>query len=291
MVAASELVKVLWGVEPVLTALAFIILLKRKQIFRYKYFSLYLGFHTLLSSALMALYQVPALCPDRVLAYKIYFYTYWSGYVVEAVLIFLTIQSMFRMAMEPLEGLQRLGLLVFRWAASISMILAVATSIVPSMTSTSFIISAASQLQRSQSILTLCLLLFLCLAAQPLGLTYRSRIFGVSLGFGVLATSDLVTTAWMSHNPQLISLMNVLRGSVTLFSILLWGGYFALPEPQRKLITLPITSPLLRWNEIAKALGHGTPHVTVGKVDSDVLAEGELRMMQRSLPVQSRIAS
>jgi hypothetical protein len=106
-----------------------------------------------------------------------------------------------------------------------------------------------------------------------------------------MATFDLVQSAWMSHYPQFFSLMNVLRGSVTLFSILLWGGYFALPEPQRKLITLPITSPLLRWNEIAKALGHGTPHVTVGKVDSDVLAEGELRMMQRSLPVQSRIAS
>ncbi|MHB1021310.1 MAG: hypothetical protein ACYC46_01735 [Acidobacteriaceae bacterium] len=228
---------------------------------------------------------------NKYFIYKLYFYTYWSGYIIEASLIFLTIQSMFKLAMEPLEGLQRLGLLIFRWAAGISMILAVATSITPGLTSNSFIIAAASQLQRSQSILTLCLLLFLCLAAQPLGLTYRSRLFGISLGFGVLATSDLVTSAWFSHNRILFSMMNLVHGVVILSSTLLWVGYFSLPEPTRKLITLPITSPLLRWNEIAKALGHSTPHVAVGKLGPEAFAEGELKMMQRSLPKQAKIAS
>lgn len=291
MQASSHIVDLLVYAEAFASGVALLLLARRKQLRTYKFFALYLALHLVMGFSLISIYQVSSVYINKYLAYKLYFYSYWSGYVAEAVLIFLTIQSMFKLAMEPLEGLQRLGLLIFRWAASISMILAVATSITPGLTSTSFIIGAASQLQRSQSILTLCLLLFLCLAAQPLGLTYRSRVFGISLGFGILATFELVQSAWLSHNPQLFSLMNVIRGSAVIFSILLWIGYFVLPEPKRKLITLPITSPLLRWNEIAKALGHTTPHVAVGKLGPEAFAEGELKMMQHSLPKQSRIAS
>ena len=46
-----------------------------------------------------------------------------------------------------------------------------------------------------QSILTLCLLLFVCFAIRPMGLSYTSRIFGVSLGLGIMATTDLVQSA------------------------------------------------------------------------------------------------
>ena len=45
-------------------------------------------------------------------------------------------------------------------------------------------VAVVSQLQRTQSILTLCLLLFVCFAIRPMGLSYSSRIFGVSLGLG-----------------------------------------------------------------------------------------------------------
>jgi hypothetical protein len=34
-------------------------------------------------------------------------------------------------------------------------------------------------------------------------------------------------------------------------------GYILKPEPARKVIHLPISSPLVRWNEIATAMGHG----------------------------------
>ena len=54
-------------------------------------------------------------------------------------------------------------------------------------------------MQRTQSILTLCLLLFVCFAIRPMGLSYRSRIFGVSFGLGVMATTDMIQSAWI-HN-------------------------------------------------------------------------------------------
>ena len=39
-------------------------------------------------------------------------------------------------------------------------------------------------------------------------------------------------------------------------SLLIWVGYLLKPEPSRESIHIPVTSPLLRWNEIALQLGH-----------------------------------
>ena len=53
-------------------------------------------------------------------AYNVYFYTYWISFAVESLLSLYVILSIFRLAMAPLKGLRALGMLVFRWAAGIS---------------------------------------------------------------------------------------------------------------------------------------------------------------------------
>ena len=57
---------------------------------------------------------------ERHTAYKIYFYTYWISFVLEAVISVFVVLSIFRLAMAPLPGLRKLGMLVFHWAAAIS---------------------------------------------------------------------------------------------------------------------------------------------------------------------------
>ena len=135
-------------------------------------------------------------------AYQPYFYTYWISFAVESILALIVVYSVYRLAMAPLKGLQQLGMMVFRWAASISVVVALGSAFAPEMTRTKYLIAAISQLQRTQSILTLCLLVFVCFAILPMGLNYGSRIFGVSLGLGVLATNDLVQSAWLALNPK-----------------------------------------------------------------------------------------
>ena len=39
-------------------------------------------------------------------------------------------------------------------------------------------------------------------------------------------------------------------------ALLIWVGYLFKPEPTRESVHIPITSPLLRWNEVALQLGH-----------------------------------
>jgi hypothetical protein len=218
----------------------------------------------------------------RKLAYKIYFYVYWSSYAIEALLCIAIIYGVYRLAMVPLKGLQSLGMLMFRWAAAVAVAVAVGTAFGPHITATKFIVVAVSQLQKTQSILTLCLLLFVTFAIRPMGLTYRSRIFGVSLGLGLMATLDLVSVAWFSNKQNLHSLYDILNGCAILATMSIWTAYFALPEPRRRIIVLPTTSPFLRWNQISTALGDDPGFVAVGSVHPDMFAPAELEVFKRA---------
>ena len=215
-------------------------------------------------------------------AYHLYFYIYWISFAVESILALIVVYSVFRLAMAPLKGLQQLGMLVFRWAASISVVVALGSAFAPEMTRTKYLIAAISQLQRTQSILTLCLLVFVCFAILPMGLNYGSRIFGVSLGLGVLATNDLVQSAWLVFHPTVRTASSLVDGAVICVVLATWTAYFALPEPKRRLIVLPTTSPFLRWNQISQVLGDNPGFVAIGGMPHELLAPAELEVMQRA---------
>ena len=116
--------------------------------------------------------------PQHILAiYKIYFSIYWMSYALEAALLLFAICGIYRLAMAPLSGLQKLGMLMFRWIAAISVAVSLGLGFGPNVTSHVFWIRIITQLQQTSSILTLCLLLFVCFAIRPLGLSYRRPHF------------------------------------------------------------------------------------------------------------------
>jgi hypothetical protein len=55
-----------------------------------------------------------------------------------------------------------------------------------------------------------------------------------------------------------------------------------LPEPKRRLITLPTTSPFLRWNQISEVLGDNPGVVAIGGLPPDMLAAAEIEVMRRA---------
>jgi hypothetical protein len=214
--------------------------------------------------------------------YVSYFYTYWSSYAIESILGLILIYSIFRLAMAPLKGLQGLGMLVFRWAAAISTLVAIAAGFSPHIETQKYLSYLAGELQRTQSILTLCLLMFVCFAIRPMGLSYRSRIFGVSLGLGISATTDLARSAWVGAPLKLFASYQLVSAVASFLAVVVWTVYFALPEPKRRIIVLPTTSPFLRWNQISLALGDEPGFVAVGGVHPDLFAPAELEVMRRA---------
>jgi hypothetical protein len=268
--------------EPVLCGMLVFFLVRSKAARQFGYLVALLSVRLACSAICLPLIYLSRHTVERHLAYQIYFYVYWTSYALEAIFSLLVIYSIFKLAMAPLKGLQTLGMLVFRWVAAISAAVAIGVAVAPHVSGITFLVAMITQLQQTSSILTLCLLLFVCFAIRPMGLSYRSRIFGVSLGLGFLAAVSLVNSAWIAHNPNMYSWFSVVNGLAVGLTLLTWSAYFAFPEPKRRIITLPTTSPFLRWNQISMALGDDPGHVAVGGIPPELFAPAELEVMRRA---------
>src|SRR5579863_3920823 len=55
--------------------------------------------------------------------YPVYFYAYYAVYIASAVLLFFICLEVFRSALSAFSGLVRFGIVVFRWAAVVSVIM------------------------------------------------------------------------------------------------------------------------------------------------------------------------
>jgi hypothetical protein len=268
--------------EPVLCGMLIFFLIRSKTVRNFGFLVALLCVRLACSAICLPLIYLSRHTIERHIAYQIYFYAYWTGYALEAILSLLVIYSIFKLAMAPLQGLQTLGMLIFRWVAAISVAVAIGVAVTPHLSGINFMVAMITQLQQTSSILTLCLLLFVCFAIRPMGLSYRSRIFGVSLGLGMMATASLIDSAWLAHSPNMYSTISFVNGLVVGLTLLTWSAYFAFPEPKRRIITLPTTSPFLRWNQISMALGDDPGHVAVGGIPPELFAPAELEVMRRA---------
>jgi hypothetical protein len=215
------------------------------------------------------------------LSYNIYFFTHVVGFFIEHALLLLIVYGVFRSAMKPLNGLHRAGNVIFRWVCGVSLALSIGLAVAPHSTGSAYFTTLMSQVQQGVSVLTLCLLLFVCFAIRYLGLTYRSHIFGVSLGLGIVSTASLIESAWYSTGAAhtLYSPIYLVNAVGACLALLTWGVYFAMPEPERKMVLLPTTSPFFLWNRISEALGDEPGFVAVSGFKPDMLAPAELAVL------------
>jgi hypothetical protein len=263
--------------EPVLVWLSLIFFVKAGMLKRFPAMMGYLGLRAVSSVVLEIILNLPHFIRiSEPLQYSIYFYTYWPFYILSAIAIFLVIREIFCHITEPVPGIRRFGLLAFNWVAAISVIISLSSSL-PLKGLGAGLMSMGFQVMRCVSILELCLLAFLALFVHSLGRSFRSMAFGIALGFGVQAAMELVLSVVATRSPGLDVNVNLVLQVVTTFVLAGWMMYFLLPEREAEgeAITLPVSSSLIRWNEIASALGHSTPHVAVGTSRATFLQDVE----------------
>jgi hypothetical protein len=183
-------------------------------------------------------------------AYQFYFYVYWVGFALESVLVLFILYSAFRLTLAPLKGLQKAGSPVFLAASAIGVGVALLPAFSTATSGTRSLIAAISQLQRGQSLLTLGMLAFVFLAVRFAGVSGASKIFGVSLGLGIMAINDLAQSRWLAFHPNARLAYSVINGTVICAILLLWTAYLAWPEPERG--EIDSRSPLLRWDRICQ---------------------------------------
>ncbi len=188
---------------------------------------------------------------------RTYYYAYWVQSALADIFQFAVLNELFCAAFKPFAGLRDMAQVVFRWAGFALILVGAAvfcSSALPTMRRVAVLIA---NLERSISVMQFAMLLFLFMGSSYLGLSKRSHIFGLSTGFGLSALAGLI---YLFGLPLLGPTQNILLLQlptiVSVLSTLLWAVYLATPEPAREAINVPVTSPLLRWNEVAMALGH-----------------------------------
>ena len=63
----------------------------------------------------------------RNLYYAIYFFSYWAVYIASAVLLYFVCIEVFRSALSAFPGLMKFGIVIFRWAVLVSVIVSFST--------------------------------------------------------------------------------------------------------------------------------------------------------------------
>ncbi len=198
-------------------------------------------------------------------AQEMYNYPNAFLYLLQSVITIWLIYKLFQMATSGVPGLQKLGAMAFQWATVIALIMAFAAIFTPHDHYDAVMGLILLQVGRSTSILALCLVTFLAFTAQKLGMGYGSRVFGVSFGLAMLATNQLVRDAllWSATTSAHGIFINVMGEFPQLLAMSLWLVYFLKAEPERKLVTVPIDSPLIQWNEVARLLGNPSGQVVI----------------------------
>ncbi len=210
-----------------------------------------------------------------------YFFGYWIVYILSAVLLFFVCMEVFRSALSAFSGLMKFGIVIFRWAILVSVIVTL-SSVSFAHRGVLIMPDIAIPLMRSVSLLELCLLGFLCLSMNALRLSVRDFAFGIALGLGLMSSNDFIFAALTSRFASLTTPLQFVYESMILASLGTWVAYFALPEPARKPVMMQVNSTIYRWNEIASALGHPGTQVAVQPAGSFFLSDVE-RVVEKVL--------
>jgi len=213
---------------------------------------------------------------------KIYYFGFFATYLAAVVLLFFICIEVFRSALAAFPGITKLAIVIFRWAAVVSVIVSL-SSISYTNRGIHLIADVSYGLMHSVSVLELCLLAFLCLSMNALRLTVRDLSFGIALGFGVLSSGDFILASWISRVVSFNDPVQFIYESLILATLSIWMVYCILPEPVRKPILMPANSTIYRWNEIASALGHTGTRVAVQQPANSFFLSDVERVVERVL--------
>lgn len=252
---------VMGAIEFLLVAVLAILFWRRKLQRRFPAMGAYLALRVI-SAPILALLLYELQQSHTQMQYQAYFFVSWGVYIASAVTLFFINIEIFRASLSSFPGLMKFGIIIFRWAVLVSVLVTFSTLTI-SHHGLMIIPDIALGLMHSVSILELCLLAFLCLSMNALRLSIRDMAFGIALGFGMMAANDFVAASVISHSTSLTSPMQFVYESVILFALGTWVTYCVIPEPALKPVVMPANSTVYRWNEIASALGHTGTQVAV----------------------------
>jgi len=213
---SHSIVLSLWCAQPILQSVVVAILWRRKLHKQFPVFFLFLLVQVANFAIMFPLWLTGI---DTM-----YFWLFWLGEAVNAVLGFKVIHEIFLDVFRPYHTLKDLGTLLFKWAGVVMLLVSVVVAF-SSSSDQHPMMNAITTLQLSVRIVQVGLILFLLLFSSFLGVSRKQVSFGISLGFGLFGGVELMLLAlnsggFIRHDN--FDLINMLTYN---FAIFVWLGY------------------------------------------------------------------
>jgi hypothetical protein len=215
----------LWCAHPILQLALAAVLWRRKLYHQFRVFFTYILAQLAIFAVTFSLWRWGN--------YEWFFWSYWLGAVVSAILGFKVIHEVFLDVFRPYHTLKDLGTMLFRWTGVVMLMVSVVVALSSSPTY-SPIVHGVTTLQRSVRFVQFGLVVFLLLFSRYLGVSRRQHSFGIALGFGGFAGVELVLLALGSGG--LLHKEGLALGNMVTYNlaILTWLGYSMASEVVRK---------------------------------------------------------
>lgn len=231
----------LWPIAPVLQAIMALIMFRRKLHREFPFFFSYMIFHVLRTFVLLFVHSA---------SHWTYFCVYWSVELIDAVFTFAVIFEIFQHVFKPYEAVRNIAMVVFRWAGVVLICLASLSAVLASNAEKYPIMAGIFALDRSVFLMQAGLLLFLFMFASSLGLTWRNYLFGIAVGFAILASSELIVISLRAYAGWQAGVMYaLLRPAAYNCAVLIWLGYLLQPQPAALHIKMPAPNRMEAWNQ------------------------------------------
>ncbi len=212
----NQIALYLWCAQPVLQSAVAVVLWRRKL---HKLFPVFFAY-VLAQIGIFAL-TFPLRSADN---YEWFFYSYWAGAAVSALLSFRVIHEIFLDVFRPYHMLKDLGTVLFKWTGVVMLLVSVVVAFSNSAQSDP-LVQAVTTLQRSVRMVQCGLILFLLLFSRFLGVSRRQQGFGIALGFGLFASVELILIALNSGGLLDIARIGLVNTAMYDLAIVVWLTY------------------------------------------------------------------
>lgn len=232
---------VLWFSTPVLQTGLLVALYRRGLHRDYPFFFNY---------TILQVISEPILAIASRISYSAYYYGYYINLGLSVIISFAVLQEVFKDAFRPYENLRDLSVILFRWCALVALLVAVMWAISASHNTDSGVVNDAMQLaNRSVRLMQCGLVFFLLLFHGYLGISPRSMLFGISIGFGFFAAVNmLVFTGLSRHGILSEGTLSRINAIAYVVAIGLWMGYALASAPSRSKVGSEALVRSPKWN-------------------------------------------
>jgi hypothetical protein len=226
---------VMYFAEPVLALIALLLLAKQRALGRYKSLTAILIFLLLESVVgLLISHLYPA---NRHLANEIYFYEFWSGWLVEAILMPIFCYGILTRLFSSLPELRSISTrvlagIVFLWCAA-----SASPFLMPHGSAMHLMVAEVTQLKRLEggvSLLT-AMVVFACM--RPLGLRFRSPLPAFGLGL-IFSAMIVFSTGFGRTDPHLYIWIAIFGSAAVCAQLLSWVAAIVWSEPTRQIVSV-----------------------------------------------------